>query len=154
MTRPRGLLILGTLVLASLLIGELLSHAQTPPPRGVIRLKVRYKSGDATKELPRKRFFLIKGSLDENKSLVDAIKQTTLGSRECYYRSKGVSERLIKWLDDNDCESVYCREIEERDQLIRELQLQLEQHQQNNASAATKRGERPVNRLPKWLKRG
>jgi hypothetical protein len=46
---------------------------------------------------------------------VDVIKQTTLTSRDCYYRSKGASEQLIKWLDDNDCESVYCRAIEERD---------------------------------------
>src|SRR4051812_46120377 len=89
--------------------------AQTPPPRGVIRLKVRYKSADATKELARKRFFLIKGSLDENKSLADAIRQTTLGSRECYYRSKAASQQLIKWLEDGDCESVYCRALEERD---------------------------------------
>ena len=35
-------------------------------------------------------------------------------SRECYYRSLGASEALIKWLKDNDCESVYCRGIEER----------------------------------------
>jgi hypothetical protein len=103
------------LFLGSLLIGELLSHAQTPPaPRGVIRLKVRYKSGEATKELPRKRFFLIKGSLDENKSLTDAIKHSTFVSRECYYRSKGVTDQLIRWLNDNDCESIYCRAIEER----------------------------------------
>ena len=89
--------------------------AQTPPtPRGVIRLKVKYKTGDATKELPRKRFFLIKGSLEENKGLIEKMKQTDLLSRECYYRSKGASEALIKWLKDNDCESVYCRGIEER----------------------------------------
>ncbi len=89
--------------------------AQTPPaPRGVIRLKVKYKIGDAPKDLSRKRFFLIKGSLDENKGLIEKMKQTDLLSRECYYRSKGASEALIKWLKDNDCESVYCREIEEK----------------------------------------
>lgn len=92
--------------------------AQTQAPqaaRGVIRLKVRYRTGDVTKELPRKRFFLIKGSLDDNKSLAEIIRQTTANSRECYYRSKGATEQLIKWLDDHDCESVYCRAIEERD---------------------------------------
>ena len=52
------------------------THSQTPQAnRGVIRLKVKFKSGDATKELARKRFFLIKGSLDENGSLIDNIKQ-------------------------------------------------------------------------------
>jgi len=64
--------------------------------------------------LPRKRFFLIKGSLDENSSLTQQIKQTNVPSRECYYRTHGASEALIKWLEENDCESVYCRQIEEK----------------------------------------
>lgn len=106
---------LSAIFIGGLLTLSFVAHSQTPQTtRGVIRLKVRYKSADATKELARKRFFLIKGSLDENKSLADAIKQTTFGSRECYYRSKGASQQLIKWLEDNDCESVYCRAIEER----------------------------------------
>jgi hypothetical protein len=87
-------------------------HTQTP--RGVIRLKVRYKSGEVTKELSRKRFFLIKGSLDENKLLAEMIRQMAFISRECYFRSHGASEQLIRWLTDNDCESIYCRAIEER----------------------------------------
>jgi len=91
------------------------AHTQTPQAmRGVIRLKVKFKSGDVTKELPRKRFFLIKGSLEENRSLIEKIKQTSLMSRDCYYRGKGASEPLIKWLKENDCESVYCREIDEK----------------------------------------
>jgi len=92
-----------------------IAHTQTPQAtRGVIRLKVKFKSGEVTKELPRKRFFLIKGTLEENKSLIERIKQTDPMSRECYYRSKGASPALIKWLDENDCDSVYCREIEEK----------------------------------------
>ena len=91
------------------------ANTQTPPAtRGVIRLRVKYKTGDVTKELPRKRFFLIKGTLEENKSLIERIKQTAPMSRECYYRSKGASQALIKWLNENDCDSVYCREIEEK----------------------------------------
>jgi hypothetical protein len=89
--------------------------AQTPQvARGVIRLKVKYKTADGTRELPRKRFFLIKGSVDENRALIEKIRQTNVTSRECFYRSHGASEALIKWLNDNDCESVYCREIEEK----------------------------------------
>jgi len=89
--------------------------AQTPQAtRGVIRLKVKYRSGEAPKELARKRFFLIKGSLADNKSLIDSMTASPPISRECYYRSKGASAALIKWLRDNDCESVYCREIEEK----------------------------------------
>lgn len=89
--------------------------AQTPEaPRGVIRLKVKFKSGDAPKELARKRFFLIKGSLADNKNLIERIKQTSVISRECYYRSKGASLALIKWLTENECDSVYCREVDEK----------------------------------------
>ena len=91
------------------------AHTQTSEAtRGVIRLKVKFKSGDVTKELPRKRFFLIKGSLEENRGLIEKMKQSAVLSRECYYRGKGASEALIKWLKDNDCESVYCRGIDEK----------------------------------------
>jgi hypothetical protein len=91
------------------------AHTQTPPPtRGVIRLKARFKYGEVTRELPRKRFFLIKGSLAENKSLIDQLKALQPLSRECYYRSRAASEALIKWLSENGCDSVYCREIEEK----------------------------------------
>jgi hypothetical protein len=89
-------------------------HTQTPQTAsGVIRLKVRYKSGDLTRELPRKRFFLIKGSLQDNRSLIDAIRKTEIMSRDCYYRNKGGSAQLIKWLNENDCESVYCRQVDD-----------------------------------------
>jgi hypothetical protein len=91
------------------------ANSQTPPTtRGVIRLKVKFKSGEVTKELPRKRFFLIKGTLDDNKALIDKIKQTDSMSRECYYRNKGASLALMRWLNENDCDSIYCREIEEK----------------------------------------
>ena len=101
---------------ACLLFGaNFIAHTQTPTtPRGVIRLKVRYKTGDVPRDLPRKRFFLIKGSLEENKGVIEKMKQTDLLSRECYYRKLGASEALINWLKINDCESVYCREIEEK----------------------------------------
>ena len=82
--------------------------------RGVVRLKVRYKSATGTKDLPRKRFFLIKGSIDQNKSIIEKIKQTEVMSRDCYYRAKGASDGLIKWLKDNDCESPYCRAVEDK----------------------------------------
>ena len=118
MKKPRTFspFIVGAVIVTILPVSDLLSHAQTPQPasRGVIRLKVKYKTGDAPKELPRKRFFLIKGSLEENKVLIEKMKQAELISRECYYRNLGASEPLIKWLKDNDCESVYCREIEEK----------------------------------------
>jgi len=87
---------------------------QSTSPQGVLRLKVRYKSGTTTKELPRKRFFLIKGGLADNRKLIDLSKLTQTSSRQCDYANHGASAALIKWLDDNDCESVYCRAIEEK----------------------------------------
>ena len=81
----------------------------------MLRLRVRVKVGESTKGLSRKRFFLTKGSLEQNKSMVETIERRPVVSRDCYYRSAGASEALIKWLKDNDCESVYCREIQPDD---------------------------------------
>jgi len=93
--------------------------AQTPSAsqnaRAVLRLRVRVKVGDSTKGLSRKRFFLTKGSLEQNRSVVEGIERRPVVSRDCYYRSAGASEALLKWLNDNDCESVYCREIQPDD---------------------------------------
>jgi hypothetical protein len=100
-------------LLAVILSASFSAHTQSPA-HGVVRLKVRYKSSNATKDLPRKRFFLIKGSLEQNRELIDRIKQTSLPSRECYYRGRHASPALIKWLADNDCASAYCRLIEEK----------------------------------------
>jgi len=113
MTGRRQLLTFGfALALCSL---PLVAHTQTPATgRGVIRLKVKYKSGETSKELPRKRFFLIHGSLDENKALIEQIKAAKVTSSECYYHTQGASDGFANWLKQNDCESIYCREIEEK----------------------------------------
>jgi hypothetical protein len=81
----------------------------------VLRLRVRAKVGDATRGVARKRFYLVRGSLAQNKSFVDEIENRSFVPRACYYRAAGASEALIKWLSDNDCESVYCREVEADD---------------------------------------
>jgi hypothetical protein len=102
-----------------LLLLAFLCVAQTPSafqgPGTVLRLRVRVKVGDSPKGLSRKRFFLTKGSLEQNKAIVEAIERRPLVSRDCYYRNAGASEALIKWLKENDCESVYCREIQSND---------------------------------------
>ena len=85
---------IAALLAACVLLGaNFIAHTQTSQPsRGVIRLKVKFKSGDITKELPRKRFFLIKGGLEENRALIEKLRQSPVLSRECYYRGKGASE--------------------------------------------------------------
>jgi len=83
-------------------------------PTGVLRLRVRVKADDTAplRGLARKRFFLIPGTLEQNRPLITAIEQQPLTTRDCYYQQHGASAELIRWLKDGDCESVYCRTIE------------------------------------------
>ena len=89
--------------------------AQTQPPKtGVLRLRVRVKADDTSpmRGLPRKRFFLISGTLEQNRSLIEAIARQPLVTRDCYYTKLRASAALIEWLKEGDCESVYCRGVE------------------------------------------
>ncbi|HEY2963571.1 MAG TPA: hypothetical protein VGJ37_14205 [Pyrinomonadaceae bacterium] len=109
------------IVLLALLLTMLLatghSQSQDAPARqvGVLRLRARVKLGDSTplRGLARKRFFLVPGSLEQNRALVEAIERQPLVTRDCYYQKNGASPALIEWLKEADCESVYCREIEQ-----------------------------------------
>lgn len=107
-----------TIALVLVFILTLLGIAQTPIPpsggRGVLRLKARVRVGETNKNLPRKRFYLIKGTAEQNKSWIQMLARAAV-SRDCYYRQQGASEGLIKWLKENDCESVYCREVQLKD---------------------------------------
>ena len=100
------------LVLLSLLLLPTTSGL-TQTPTGVLRIRVRVKADDAApqKGLGRKRFFLIPGTIEENRALVDAVANQPLVTRDCYYRKLGASQALIDWLKAGDCESVYCREV-------------------------------------------
>lgn len=88
-------------------------HMQTPT--GVLRIRVRVRADDAAplRGLARKRFFLVPGSLEQNRAFLDAIERQPLVTRDCYYRKLGASQALIDWLKTGDCESVYCREVEQ-----------------------------------------
>jgi hypothetical protein len=83
-------------------------------PTGVLRLRVRVKADDASpmRGLSRKRFFLIPGTLEQNRALLEAIERQPLVPRDCYYKKLGASAALIDWLKEGDCESVYCRGVE------------------------------------------
>jgi hypothetical protein len=87
----------------------------TQTPAGVLRIRVRVKADDTAplRGLARKRFFLIPGTLEQNRALLDAIERQPLVTRDCYYRRLGASQALIDWLKTSDCESVYCREVEQ-----------------------------------------
>jgi hypothetical protein len=111
---PKPALVFILLMLAVWCVGQT-SSATPQEAGGVLRLRVKVKIGEATRGLSRKRFFLIKGSLEQNKALIEAIDRQPLTTRECYYARAGASSSLITWLKENDCESVYCRELEEED---------------------------------------
>lgn len=88
--------------------------AQDARQTGVLRLRVRVKADDAApfRGLARKRFFLVPGTLEQNRALVEAIDRQPLTTRDCYYSKLGASAALIDWLKEGDCESVYCRGVE------------------------------------------
>jgi hypothetical protein len=83
-------------------------------PTGVLRLRVRVKTDDTAplRGLARKRFFLIPGTLEQNRALLEAIDRQPLVTRDCYYSKHRASAALVEWLKAGDCESVYCRGIE------------------------------------------
>ena len=99
-----------------LMLMFVVAQSQEPPARqtGVLRLRVRVKADDAAplRGLARKRFFLIPGTLEQNRALIEAIDRQSLTSRDCYYQKLGASAALIDWLKSGDCESVYCRGVE------------------------------------------
>ncbi len=99
--------------LALILVLLLLLLPQTPT--GVLRIRVRVKADDAAplRGLARKRFFLIHGTLEQNRALIEAIDKQPIVTRDCYYRKLNASAALIDWLKTGDCESVYCREVEQ-----------------------------------------
>lgn len=93
-----------------------ITHSQNPAQQtGVLRLRTKVKLSDSAplRGLARKRFFLVPGSLEQNRALVNAIESQPLVTRDCYYQKNGASAALIGWLKEDDCESVYCREIEQ-----------------------------------------
>ena len=103
------------LIIFALLLMVVVAMAQEPAKQtGVLRLRVRVKADDAAplRGLPRKRFFLIPGTLEQNRALIESIEHQTLTSRDCYYQKLGASPALIDWLKSGDCESVYCRGVE------------------------------------------
>lgn len=85
--------------------------ARATQPGAVVRLRVRVNVNGKTTGLSRKRFYLVRGTKEQNQEWIRTTEQQSVVSRDCYYRNAGASEQLIKWLKENDCETIYCREI-------------------------------------------
>lgn len=108
------------------------SHAQTPTPTPspascaplspcpklaprLIELTVYYKKGNQEwlasdkdlSTLARKRFYL--SSCPFNLDKIQAARPAP--TRRSYYTKLQASPQLIKWLENNNCDTVYCREL-------------------------------------------
>jgi hypothetical protein len=121
-------------VLSLLAIFALDAQAQTPTPTPtpqpapcstmapcpklaprLIKLTAIYKKGKEAwqlsdknlTELVRKRFYL--SSCPFNLDKIQAARPAP--TRRSYYTNAKASPQLIKWLEDNNCDTVYCREL-------------------------------------------
>jgi hypothetical protein len=110
---PARLVLSTGLVVGFCLVFASLATSQNAQPTGVLRLRVRVKVDETTKGLARKRFYLIKGSLEQNAPVLNAAKEYPVVTRECFYKKLGASSALLDWLKQGDCESVYCREVDQ-----------------------------------------
>jgi hypothetical protein len=94
------------------LLGWYTGHSQSPS-YGFASVNGRLRVNNKVTLLKQKRFYLIRGSKDDNKPLIDRLETADLKSRDCYYCALKVSSGFMDWLHDGDgtCESPYCRPI-------------------------------------------
>lgn len=83
-------------------------HAQS---LGSVEVSGRVKIDGKQEKFSRKRFYLFKGGLDENKALIDRLRTAEVKSRDCFYSDAKASPQFICWLKAENCESPYCRAI-------------------------------------------
>jgi hypothetical protein len=84
----------------------------------IIQLTAIYKKGDQplqqddkVTQLTRKRFYL--SSCPFNLDKIQTARRAP--TRRSYYTNAKASPQLIKWLEDNNCDTVYCRALEQRE---------------------------------------
>ena len=89
-------------------IGSVYGHAQG---LGSAEISGRVKIAGKQEKLSRKRFYLIKGGLKDNKDLVDRLRAAQIKSRDCFYTDMKASPQYICWLQAENCESPFCRTV-------------------------------------------
>jgi hypothetical protein len=95
------------------LLATLPAAGQTAPSVGSLKFQGQFNSGTRAEKLNRKRFYLLRGGLEENKALIERIRAAEIVSRDCYYSRVQASPQLICWLQAGNCESPYCRKVEQ-----------------------------------------
>lgn len=80
---------------------------------GSLSVSGRARVGNKTVTLKKKRFYLFRGGLDANKSLIESLKAAQAPSRDCFYCQMHASAEFMEWLKrgDGGCDTPYCREI-------------------------------------------
>lgn len=96
-------------------LGSWLVVAQEKSPVGSLEVSGRIRIEKQSVKLQRKRFYLFRGGLEENKNLLEKLKTAEVVSRDCYYSKMQASPQFICWLKEGDCESPYCRKITDSD---------------------------------------
>ena len=88
-------------------------NAILPPPcnegsyPGVIQIIPDTSLPTSKLKLARKRFFL--SSCPFN--LAASLNLATAPSLRTFYQEAGATQQLIKWLEENHCETIYCRQL-------------------------------------------
>lgn len=98
-----------------LLVGCPPSYSQADTATGSIEVTGRPKIGTKQEMIVRKRFYLLRGGLEANKTLIERLKASDVLSRDCFYCQMQVSPEYLAWLKAENCESAYCREIKTED---------------------------------------
>ena len=99
------------LITILLLLGSVPILAQAVTAFGSLEVSGRVKIDGKQEKLPRKRFYLFRGGLRDNKDLVERLKAAEITSRDCFYSQLQASPEFICWLKAENCESPYCRKI-------------------------------------------
>ncbi len=96
---------------------EIPSFSQELPSLGSVRVIGQTRITGEKVVLDRKRFYLMRGGLEENEKLVERLKTTEIISRDCFYANLKASPQFRCWLktEEFNCESPYCREITTED---------------------------------------
>jgi len=98
-----------------LLVSCLATAAEGQLPTGSLEVSARLRIDGKQQKLIHKRFYLLRGGLDENKGLLERIRTAQITSRDCYYSRAQASPQFICWLQTENCDSPYCRQIEMTD---------------------------------------
>jgi hypothetical protein len=69
------------------------------------------KDPDKRLSLARKRFYVFAGGVKENTALIERINAAEIVSRDCYYTQINASPCFISWLQEENCETPFCRKV-------------------------------------------